>query len=526
MNSGCIGTYDAAGNMTEGPDGNDPTVKRKYIYDAWNRLAKVTDGETVIAKFEYDAVGRRILKIYDSQSLGTPDGVDACEHYLHAGDQVIETRQADLVAGVAPDADAVNPKYQNVWSQRYIDALILRDENTDPATDDQCDNGRIFYLADANFNVTAIVAESSRGEEDWAVRERYVYTPYGAATILDADFAPVTGNTSAHATTTLYTGRRLDAETGLYYYRARYYHAQLGRFINRDPIGYGAGDANLYRYVGNWPTFFVDPFGSCNIEVFLGHRSFVTKGIEGATDAEAVAGIGCSPENMEDINEYFRRKGYPVVPNLPVIPEAFPPLTEEQVKKEGTAGTLRDQQLADLGGGADRGGFVRPKDVDKKEWPETTPDMQTARRKYQIVMKAFVREVFQHGVDLMAGGDCACEFVTVCFHFDKRGMTMWDFVYDVWGEDFSTALKRARKEFAYDLVGPRSVLSFEEKQKPYWTRGRTWISDKWFIQWVPDIDSVIETGLCFRLHHVLNSPAVKEEVELPGLYNNLPPIQK
>ncbi|HUT10260.1 MAG TPA: RHS repeat-associated core domain-containing protein, partial [Thermoguttaceae bacterium] len=149
--------------------------------------------------------------------------------------------------------------------------LILRDENSDPASDDQCDNGRIFYLADANFNVTAIVAESSRGEEDWAVRERYVYTPYGAATILDADFAPVPGNTSAYATTTLYTGRRVDAETGLYYYRARYYHAQLGRFINRDPIGYGAGDSNLYRYVGNRVTSATDPFG-----LFLPKFSFAS----------------------------------------------------------------------------------------------------------------------------------------------------------------------------------------------------------------------------------------------------------
>ncbi len=40
-----------------------------------------------------------------------------------------------------------------------------------------------------------------------------------------------------------------------------YYHAQLGRFLNRDPIGYRAGDANVYRYVGNRPTGSVDPFG-------------------------------------------------------------------------------------------------------------------------------------------------------------------------------------------------------------------------------------------------------------------------
>ena len=34
-----------------------------------------------------------------------------------------------------------------------------------------------------------------------------------------------------------YTGRELDAESGLYYYRARYYDAQIGKFTQRDPIG-------------------------------------------------------------------------------------------------------------------------------------------------------------------------------------------------------------------------------------------------------------------------------------------------
>jgi RHS repeat-associated protein len=58
-----------------------------------------------------------------------------------------------------------------------------------------------------------------------------------------------------------YTGRELDAETGLYYYRARYYDAQTGQFIGQDPIGFGGLDSNLYRYVGNSPTSFTDPYG-------------------------------------------------------------------------------------------------------------------------------------------------------------------------------------------------------------------------------------------------------------------------
>jgi RHS repeat-associated protein len=58
-----------------------------------------------------------------------------------------------------------------------------------------------------------------------------------------------------------YTGREQDNETGLDYYRARYYDSAVGRFISEDPIGFNAGDANLTRYVGNSPTNFIDPDG-------------------------------------------------------------------------------------------------------------------------------------------------------------------------------------------------------------------------------------------------------------------------
>jgi RHS repeat-associated protein len=58
----------------------------------------------------------------------------------------------------------------------------------------------------------------------------------------------------------MYTGRRLDAETGLYYYRARYYDTQLGRFLSRDPNGYG-DSLNLYEYVGGRPLNLTDPRG-------------------------------------------------------------------------------------------------------------------------------------------------------------------------------------------------------------------------------------------------------------------------
>ena len=57
-----------------------------------------------------------------------------------------------------------------------------------------------------------------------------------------------------------YTGREYDKETGMYYYRARYYDAKVGRFVSKDPIGL-AGGINLYSYVGNNPVNWIDPLG-------------------------------------------------------------------------------------------------------------------------------------------------------------------------------------------------------------------------------------------------------------------------
>ena len=57
-----------------------------------------------------------------------------------------------------------------------------------------------------------------------------------------------------------FTGRRYDPKSELYYYRARYYNAEIGRFLQPDPIGYIDG-MNMYAYVGNNPLTWIDPSG-------------------------------------------------------------------------------------------------------------------------------------------------------------------------------------------------------------------------------------------------------------------------
>ena len=64
------------------------------------------------------------------------------------------------------------------------------------------------------------------------------------------------------ATSYRYTGREYDADTGLYYYRSRWYDPEVGRFISEDPIGFAGGDINLYGYVANNPLSFTDPSGN------------------------------------------------------------------------------------------------------------------------------------------------------------------------------------------------------------------------------------------------------------------------
>ncbi len=170
--------HDQAGNMTTVPKPSSLANGLTLKYDAWNRLVEVKDGATVVGKYEYDGLNRRVKKHLDSQSPAAPDGIDKYKHYFYnAGWQVLETRDTTTESD---QPENLQPKYQYVWSARYIDSAILRDENTD--VDNLCDDQRLYYLTDANFNVTTLIDIAGDAVE------RYLYDPYGKVTIYTGDW--------------------------------------------------------------------------------------------------------------------------------------------------------------------------------------------------------------------------------------------------------------------------------------------------------------------------------------------------
>lgn len=114
--------------------------------------------------------------------------------------------------------------------------------------------GHLRYHTDIHGNVTELLGWS--GEQ----LEKYTYDAFGIPTVTNWDGSN-SRSYSAYGNRFLFQGREWYSELGYYNFRYRFYDPTVGRFLQPDPLGFGGGDANLFRYCGGDPINRRDAYG-------------------------------------------------------------------------------------------------------------------------------------------------------------------------------------------------------------------------------------------------------------------------
>jgi RHS repeat-associated protein len=204
-------TYDNNGNLTSSTDSTGTTTN---AWDTRNRLVSITAPNGQTTKFLYDFRSNRIQQndsgpsLNLTQSFVLDDLTNVAYISRSNGDSV------SVLAGRIIDQDLAVTHASGQVEYKLGDAV-----NTTQATVDQ--NGKLV--------------------------SSFAYEPFGQTTTTSTYPFQFTG--------------RVPVNSGLYYYRARYYCPTVGRFISEDPLGIAAGESLLYKYAGNSPVQRTDPTG-------------------------------------------------------------------------------------------------------------------------------------------------------------------------------------------------------------------------------------------------------------------------
>ncbi|HYG81836.1 MAG TPA: RHS repeat-associated core domain-containing protein, partial [Pyrinomonadaceae bacterium] len=273
-------TFDDQGMTSAKTDAQGTTT---YQWDARGRLTQVTlpGGQSV--QYGYDALSR----------MATRTAGGATTTSLYDGSEVVLDRASD---GAQVD---------------YLNGPGLDDKlrQSSAAT------GPLYFLQD-QLGSTVALTDPAGG-----VAERMSYEPFG-------------GGPASALTRFTYTGRERDAQTGLMFYRARWYDPAQGRFLSEDPAGF-AGGINKYAYVSNNPISKNDPLGLYEIDVHYYLTYYLARQTGCFTKKEAAA-IANGNQNQDDLDEF--KPG----PGRPYQNEHYHALTNEEGRARDLANLLEN----------------------------------------------------------------------------------------------------------------------------------------------------------------------------------------
>jgi RHS repeat-associated protein len=247
--------YDAEGNMisrTQISTASASDYTTLYTWDDRNRLTSVTMKDnsgnvTQTVTYIYDAFNRWI-----GETIATSAGTTQTR-YAYDGNQIV--LQFDGAGTDALTASDLSHRY--LWGPA-VDQLMADEQVVNGLSQ----TGNVVWALTDNLNTVRDLATydpaGNGGQGATTIVNHRVFSAYGE---LLSQTNPATGGAAAVDCLFAYTGRPLDTATGLQNNDNRWYDAVTGRWLSQDPISFAAGDANLYRYVGNGPVTMTDASG-------------------------------------------------------------------------------------------------------------------------------------------------------------------------------------------------------------------------------------------------------------------------
>ncbi len=283
--------YESTGNRNAITEDRNGTLSTAYSYsDANNRILwdgdfnytydkngnlskKISQANNQITEYQWD-YKNRLIQVLKRASEDT-DPTSTITYKYDALDRRIEKNVDGNIVRYVYDRDNIYLEYDedNFFRAKFVhsnsvDEPVRMERPTSPYTNANYSRQEFYFHRDRLGNITEIT------DFEGVVVQRYVYDAFGNTTIYDKDGSEITPSSTNYLENPYaFTGRELDPETGLYFYRARYYDPNVGKFISEDPIGIDGGDFNLYRYVRNNPLNFTDPTGEV---VFCTRTAFPT----------------------------------------------------------------------------------------------------------------------------------------------------------------------------------------------------------------------------------------------------------